>query len=304
MALDFLLLLLGLAVVAKFSTIVVDSAAKLSQITGISRTVIGFIFIGIATSLPELSVGVISSLEREGELSVGNLLGANVTNLTLILGFMAFIGFNLGKIYSQQLKRAIAVTAGIAVMLISLGTAGFLFGVFLLSVYYVFSVAIMREGFAVGEVNTLEAAKSALKLIISVAIVVASAYVATNSAIALAAVLGVSSTIIGATIISVGTTMPELSVNIAAVRKRNIPLAIGNTIGTITANLALILGVVAMMNPVLISADAVLLGLILVAISSIVYVLADRMVFGIKEALFLSSVYIIYLLLLLVFGAI
>lgn len=293
---DFLLLILGLAVLAKFSAVVVDAAAKLSQITGISKIFIGFIFIGLATSLPELSIGIISSFGNNGALSVGNLLGANITNLTLILGLMAFIGFNLGKIYSSQLKRAIAVTMGIAIMLMFIGSVGLLFGAFLLCIYYLFSAAIMKEGLAIGEqVYTFEAAKAGLKMIVSVIVVIASAYVATNSAVALAASLGMSSAIIGATIISIGTTMPELSVNIAAVRKRNISLAIGNTVGTITTNLAMVLGVVAMINPVIISAEIILLASVFAAICAVVYVLASRLKFGIKEGLLLASIYVIYI---------
>jgi len=305
MVLDLFFLLSGLAIIAKFSSIVVDAATKLSQITGISKTAIGFIVIGVGTSLPELSIGLISSLENHGELSVGNLLGANITNLTLILGFMAFIGFNLGKIYSQQLKRAIAITAGIAVILVSLGTAGFLFGLFLLSIYYMFSMSVMRKGIIIGEnVDTFVAAKAALKLLISVAIVVMSAYVTTNSAISLAAVLGMSNTIIGATIISIGTTMPELSVNLAAVRKRNLSLAIGDFIGTITSNLALILGIVTIINPVHMSADILLLASLFLATSMLVYVLASRLSFGLKESLLLTAIYVIYLLSLFIIGVV
>ncbi len=300
MALDLFLLLSALAVIAKSSSIVVDSAVKLSQITGVSRTVIGFIFIGVATSLPELSIGIISSLENQGTLSVGNLLGANVMNLTLILGLMSFVGFNIGKIYSQQLKRAIAITVGIAIMIISAGSAGFLFGAFLVSVYYLFSAAIMRGGFAVAQVNALEALRAAVKLIVSVAIVVMSAYVATNSAVSLAGALGISNAIIGAAIISIGTTMPELSVNVAAILKRNIPLAIGDMTGTITTNLALVLGIVTMINPVIISPDIALLSALLVMAGLAAYLLAGRMAFGIKEALFLTAIYFVYISVLLV----
>ncbi len=295
--LELFLFLSALAVVAKFSTVVVDSATKLSQVTGISRTVIGFAFIGVATSLPELSIAVISSLEKQGALSLGNVLGANIMNLTLILGFMAFIGFNLGSVYSQQLKRAIAIAAGIAFMLLFSSTAGFLFGAFLLSVYYLVFAALIRDGFvSAGNVSAFDAAKSAVKLLTSVFIVVAAAYVVTNSALLLASDIGISAPLIGATIISVGTTMPELSVNVAAVKKRNISLAVGDLIGTLVANLALVFGIAAMINPITISQDILSLAVISLLAYSVVYVLSRRMVFGLKESLLLISMYVLYIL--------
>lgn len=304
MLIDFLLLLAGIAVVAKFSSIVADAAVTLSRITGISRTVIGFIFIGLGTSLPELSIGVISSLENHGTLSVGNLLGANITNLTLILGLMAFIGFNTGNIYSLKLRQTLAATAGISFILIYTGSAGFLFGLFLLCIYYVFSTAIIKDGFVAGEkTDTAEAVKAAIKLIVSVAIVVTAAYVTTETAIGLAVSWGIADSIVGATIISIGTTMPELGINVAAVRKRNISLAIGDTIGTIISNLALILGIVTMINPVVITADIIVLGIMSIAVCSFVYLLSLRQKFGIKEAVILVSMYIIYILSLLVIEA-
>lgn len=300
---DLLLLLSALVIVGKFSSVIVDSAVRLSQITGISRAVIGFIFIGVGTSLPELAIGIISSLERQGALSVGNLIGANVTNLTLILGIMSFIGFNLGKIYAQKMKRAVALTAGITFILILGGVTSFLFGLFLVCVYYLFFATIMKEGFVLDNRINGSVARAALKLVISISIVVAAAYVTTNSAVALASVLGIASPLIGATLISIGTTVPELSVNIAAIKKRNIPLAVGDSIGTIVSNLALILGIVSMINPVIISAEIAALGITSILACAIVYVLAGRMAFGLKEAFFLSSFYVLYLLFIMLSGA-
>jgi cation:H+ antiporter len=295
MSLDFLLFLSGLAVVAKFSTVAVESAVKLSQITGMSKTLIGFIFIGLSTSLPELAVGVVSSLGNNGHLSAGNVIGANITNLTLILGLMAFTGFNLGKIFSRQLKDAIAVTTGIALILLFMGTATLLFGLFCVCLYYTSSAAIAKRGIAIGDVNA-ESAKAAIRLLASVAAVVTGAYIVTNSAVTMSEMLGISSPILGATILSIGTTLPELSVNVAAVKKRNISLAVGDTIGTITSNLALILGVAIMINPISITRDILFLAAFLAAINSIVYVLAGRMTFWLKESLLLISLYVLYIL--------
>lgn len=296
--------IISLAVLAKFSILVVNAAAELSQTTGISRTFIGFIFVGLATSLPEFSIGIISSIENMGEISVGNLLGANITNLTLILGVMAFIGFNMGKIYSRQIMDAALAVAGICLMLVLIGGAGLIFGVFLLCVYYIFSSSVMKHGFVSGDVvSTPQAAKTAAKLVLFVAVVVISSYVITDSAVLLASDLGIPAAIIGATIISVGTTLPEMSVNIAAVMKRNISLAIGDTTGTVVSNISMILGTVVLINPVAVSADIAALALALAAVSGVVYFMANRQVFGMKESAILVSIYAAYMFYFVTHGA-
>jgi len=300
---ELLLLIAGLVVVGKFSSVVVESAIKLSQITGISRAVIGFIFIGIGTSLPELSIGIISALESRPELSAGNLLGANIMNMTLILGLMAFVGFNLGKIYAQKMQRALMLTTVVSLIIAMMSVTSFLFGAFLVCVYYLFFATIMKEGFVLGDkINGSDAAKTALKLTVSIVIVIAAAYVTTNSALALSGSLGLSSSIIGAAVLSIGTTMPELSVNIAAIRKRNIPLAVGDSIGTIVSNIVLIMGIVSMITPVIVSAEIIILGVISILAYSTVYIMAGRMAFGIKEGLLLLSFYVAYIF-YLVLGA-
>ncbi|MBI2076608.1 MAG: sodium:calcium antiporter [Candidatus Aenigmarchaeota archaeon] len=293
------LLMLSLLVLVKFSNVTVDSAARLSKVSGISPTIIGFIFIGISTSLPELAIALASSLQGEGQLSLGNLIGANIYNLTLILGLMSFVGFSTTKILSSQMKYAAFMTTLIAAFLIYTRISGFVFGLFLLALFYMFAASIKKVSIPYRK-KSENVSKNILKLIFAVSAVVISARVATDSSVLVAASLGLSEAMIGASLLALGTTLPEMSVNIAAVRKRNIALAVGDTVGTIMANLALVAGVASMINPITITSDITGLLIMLMSANAIFFYLARKMQFGFRQGSLLLSAFAIYLLVVFV----
>lgn len=301
MILNIFLLLLGLLILIKSSSITIDRAVKLSKLSGISQLAIGFIFIAVITSLPELSIGIISSLQGNGILSMGNLIGANISNLTLVLGSIAFIGFNLGKIYSRQIEQSVIITTAIAIFLIILGNAGFIFGIFCLAIFYIFSSSIAKVAIEVEVegIKSLEIIKAVFHLLLAISFVIIAAYIVTNSSIALAESLGITESVIGATILAIGTTLPELSVSLAAARKRNISLAIGNIVGSMITNLTLILGVVSLINPIVFGHDIITALSFLIAVNLIFLLLAHRMKFGIREGVALLSIFILYLIIIL-----
>jgi cation:H+ antiporter len=299
MLIEFVLLVVGLAVLAKSSTVTIDRAVILSRLSGISQMMIGFVFIAVATSLPELTIGIISSLRGNGLLSVGNLLGANILNLTLVLGSMAFAGFILEKKYLLKIDQSIIITTFIAFSALLLGRIDFAFGVFCLIVFYLFSTSVMKEGIELEKSRpvsrTLETVKAVAYLLVAVAFVILSSKIITENSVMIASQLGVAESVIGATILSMGTTLPELSVSVAAVKKKNISLALGNIIGSIVTNLTLILGIVAVINPLIIGSDIVKTAAAMITVNVIFMLLARRMSFGIKESLLLGSVFIFYL---------
>jgi cation:H+ antiporter len=132
--------------------------------------------------------------------------------------------------------------------------------------------------------------------------VVASAYIVTHSAITISKNFGIAEAILGATILSIGTTLPELSVNMAAIKKRDIGLAIGDTIGSLVTNLTLILGISSIINPITISnLESFLLGFF-VLVSIIILFLATRMRFDKWTGVVLISIYVAYILSLTVFA--
>lgn len=305
MPLDAVVLIAALLVLVKASNITIEKAARLSKLTGISHVVIGFIFVAVSTSLPELSIAVISAAAKENQISFGNLLGANITLLTLVLGIMAFAGFKPKRKDFLELDQAVIITTIMALFLIVTKISNIAVGIFSIILFYVFSEQVVREGVDVGMNNNKglpisDKIKAAAELIASVLVVVASAYVVTSSAVSISKSFGIAETIIGATIISIGTTLPELSVNMAAIKKKDFGLAVGDTIGSIVTNMTLVLGVSSIINPITIGRiESFLLGFFVLT-SLLFLLIATRMRFDKLAGLALIGIYAGYIITLMV----
>jgi len=299
MLFEILLLIIGLALLVKFSDYTIKNCVKLSKLTGISQIAIGFILIAVATSLPELTIAITSSVEGEGILSFGNLVGANISNLALIFGLVAISGFTISRKEFDEIADAIIVTSVIAIFLFFLGFADAVFGLFCLILFFMFSDIVMKSGIKIKNyktnLKTPEIVKSIAFVLVSVAFVIIGAYITTNSALNLARIFGMAETAIGGTILAIGTTLPELSVGIAAIRKRNVDLAIGDGIGSIVTNLTLILGIASIIHPITFESVTNILLISLIVINIIFLFLARRLKFGKKEGIILILIYVVYL---------
>jgi cation:H+ antiporter len=308
MVLEFFLLILGFVVLVKSSDIVIGRAITLSQLTGISGLTIGFIFLAITTSLPELAVTVISALRGEGILGVATLFGANIADIAFVFALMTLFGsfIIVGKDF-QRILHAVMITSVIAIISLSLGRLDFTFGIFALFIFYLFSSSIVREGFPIGgkeapRLITLEVVNCILIIIAGITVVIISAKVITDSAIAIANLLNVCESLIGATILPIGTTLPEAAVCIAALKKMNIELAVGNIIGSLVANLALILGLGAAIS-VIVLGPVVKASIIFLLITNVVFlVMAKKGKFGLTHGAILLLIYFIYLVSMFLIG--
>jgi len=298
MALDFILLLIGLAFLVKFSSLTIKNAIRFSHLTGISSMTVGFIIIAVATSLPEFAIAIISSLKNEGLLSLGNIIGANISNVALIFGITSLIGFQLKRFDVVQAQKILIITTIIAIFILILRILNYVLGIFLLIVFYIFSKAIVKNRTKAKQRAKglrIESIKSLIYLLVSIIFVVISASIVTDSAVKLADKIGIAESVIGATILAMGTTMPELSVNIAAIRKKNVGLAVGNTIGSVITNITLILGVATLINSISVG-YAEIVGLVsLILINVLFFFLLARGVFRKYEGIILLAVYAVYL---------
>ncbi len=300
--LEIFLLIAGLAVLAEASSFTIDNAIKLSKSSGINEMTIGFIFIAIATSLPELSIAIISSLSENGALSMGNLIGADITNLSLIFGIIAFIGFKIKRRDVENISLAVILVSIISIFLIILRRTDLALGVFLLIIFYLFSRIILDSGIKISNrfrPNRTNIAKLSILILGGVGMVIISAYIVTYYAVFIASEFGLSEALIGATIIALGTTLPELSVNLAAVHKKNPELAIGNSIGSIVTNMTLILGIASIINPISVGVSSFVALILLLFISLVFVFIANRLSFNKKEGIVLFMLYFFYLIFLM-----
>ena len=302
MLFDFAILVLALVVLIKASSSTINNAVKLSKLSGISELTIGFMVIAVSTSMPELAIAIISSYRGEGAISFGNIIGANITNLTLAFAIMAFYGARFKIRSIVEVDKAIILTTMVAFFLIIIGMSGFIFGIFAISLFYLFSSFVYRNEIKVNHfhgLKTVETLKAIFFVFMSILVIVISAHIIVNASISIAKDLGIAETIIGATILAIGTTVPELTVSIAAIKGRRYALALGGIIGSIVTNLTLVLGIASIINPILITSQSVVLLISLIFVNLFFMLIAYRTKFGIAEGIALLSVYILYLMVMI-----
>jgi cation:H+ antiporter len=266
-----LILLASIITLVIASDVTINNAVKVSNVTGFGKTTIGFILVGFATSLPELSVAFFGvSLESIG-VSIGNILGSNITNIALVLGICFIIVAikcpRFQCLYPAMAKEEIGnlyfglfIASLIPLALLYVGQASQLIGVILLTifVFYMFQLSRVKRP---KEQATLSNGRSRVRhytllTLVGAAVVVASAFFIVESASFIATIAGIPPVIIGATIVAFGTSIPELATSISSARKGHFNLALGNIVGSCFINITLILGVALIMSPLTVNIAA------------------------------------------------
>ncbi len=278
--LELLVLLVSVAVLAKSSATVVENATKLSAFFGISTIAIGFILISVSTSLPELSVSVLSSTSGHGAIAAGNVFGSNIANILLVLGLGAFLyGFSIKRNELLDIGLVLVLTTVISAYIlyaasISQSALAFPEGLVLLGLFGVYVYHVLRRSKSDranrDKVSKKEALGAFLWFFAAILVVLASSGFVVESAIKLAAELGLAESFIGATLVAIGTSLPEMSVDLQAIRKKQYGLALGDAIGSNMTNLTLVLGIAAVINPISITLPIFIIALLFAITANIV----------------------------------
>ncbi|GAA1730196.1 calcium/sodium antiporter [Microcella frigidaquae] len=258
MLLDIVFIVVGLVVLVAGGEALVRGASTLAAKAGISPLVIGLVVVSAATSAPELAVTLDAVLRGEPDLAVGNVVGSNIVNILFILGISALV---MPLIIKRQLVRFdIPVMVGISVLLVAVsldGSITLVDGLLLLAglaLHTVMSIVIgRREGSGAETVEPALNSKPAplwlalLLLIAGIGLLVLGARLLVDGAVGIATALGISSLVIGLTVVAVGTSLPELAASIIAVRRGERDMAVGNIVGSNIFNIGMVLGLPAVL---------------------------------------------------------
>ncbi len=263
-------LVLSVILIYKSSGWVIRYSVLLSRLLGISTVVVGFVLLAVSTSLPELLVTLFAAVEGEMGFGMGNILGSNMLNVNFItaLAVLSFGAFRLGKGDSQGLVEMMLIASTVTLVVLSIPWLWFLHGIVLITIFGVVALKIYhggrveKETVEKGEIPIPEESRRllglfrrdipsivVLKFVFSVSVLLAASRLLVDSSITLAGIAGVSATLVGATIAAAGTSLPEVSTTLAAVRRRNYGLAMGNLTGSAVANVTLVLGALAVVSP-------------------------------------------------------
>ena len=259
--LEVLILLASLAVLMKTSHWVIDSSVKIARLANLSEMVIGFLFIAVATSLPELAVSIAAIMSDAIGVSIGNVLGSNIADIALIVGVAAFFGpVAIKKKMLRDISTILFLTSMVLIVLLGMTFASQYIGVVLLAIFVVFVffsvrrravVAVGAEGIPKKDHGIR--ARAMIRTIGFFALgmtgVLASSHFIVTSASNIALILGIAEAVIGASIIAVGTSLPELAVALAALKSKRWGLVLGDAMGSALTNLTLVLGFVLTVSP-------------------------------------------------------
>jgi cation:H+ antiporter len=237
-----------------------DAAEKVGLALGFSPFIIGMTIVAAGTSFPELVAATLASLQNAPGIVVGNVVGANLANIFLILGLSAIVGRDL-RVDRELMRVDLPLLVGSAFfLLVAVWNSPFtrlegLLALAGLAVYLHFTVSEKEE--AVGEVvEDLEVvseepvgARTYLVLVASLVVVFLAAQGVVTAVTGLASQLGVGTELIAITVLSVGTTLPELSVTVVAARRGYNELAVGNITGSNIFNAFAVMGIPSLFGP-------------------------------------------------------
>ena len=259
-----IILLAGFVPLIYGADLLVDYASALAKKLNIPNIVIGLTIVAFGTSAPELVVNVFASLEHNSAIALGNILGSNIFNIGGILAVSAIITPLAVRNSTTWIEIPLALLAGIVVFALAndklidgseISSLSRIDGIVLLIFFVIFLVynfTLIKKGGFTDEVSVKDVApwKATLLVIAGLVLLVAGGRVIVYGAIEVASRLGISERVIGLTIVSIGTSLPELATSVVAARKKNFDIAIGNVVGSNIFNIFFILGVSATIYPV------------------------------------------------------
>ncbi len=302
---SILLLAISLLLIAVLSERVIRYVLELSKAFGLSEMAAGFILLSVTTSLPELSVSTVAAFTGEGGLSVGNVLGSNIANLTIIIGLAVFLSKTevLVKGESQkELVQFLFLSSIIPLFIVQRGSLGPVLGFVLLTLFVYFSVTISRKTNKTelydSTTNKRETAMVCVKFAVGVALIIVLSRFLVDSSVDVAEFIGLPPAIIGATVIGLGTSLPELATTIQALKKKLFSMALGNLLGSCITNITLILGVSSLISFSEVNVLAVesIMFYVLLSTLSVWYMIGSSERISKRGALFLCGVYVMFIL--------
>ena len=267
MLVPFLLLLVGMVVLIIAGDLMVRGAAALARHWGVPALIVGLTIVAFGTSAPELVVGVQAVMRGAGELAAGNVIGSNIANVLLALGLPALIMAIPTNMTGVARNTFICLFA--TVLFIALAfmhnplitwQGGILFAGIIIYLLYMFSLA--RSGVhdpILDEMTEIDEGKDGLptNMLLSLVFVlggivglVVGGKLIVDNAVTIATAMNISETIIGLTIVAIGTSLPEIATVIVASYRGHSEVAIGNVLGSNVFNLFAVMGATAMTGPV------------------------------------------------------
>lgn len=284
---SFVYLIVGFVLLVVGADKFVAGASAAARKLGVPALIVGLTVVAFGTSAPELAVSVTAAMSGANEIAVGNVVGSNIFNLLVVAGLSAVLcPLALDRdILRRDWPLSMAAAAILTAMVAWNGDISRLEGLVLLALFAGLMVLQLRPALqnraallAQKDENEVQMKPSliAVNIVIGLAAIILGGQLAVNGATGIARMFGLSETLIGLTIVAIGTSLPELVTSLVAARRGQNDIAMGNVIGSNLFNILLILGVSALISPISVLPTAVIDGAILLVVSLLFYLPARK----------------------------
>ena len=299
MFLNILILLVGFVLLVKGADIFVDGSSSIAKILKVPSIIIGLTVVALGTSAPELAVSITAAAKRANELAISNVIGSNIFNLLVVLGVCAIV--TKVPVEEKIIVRDLPLSIGVSIFLLIASCFGFIIKfnfknvpmsanvgmvsrligailllIFIIYIVYIINYSIKNPTTEVEEYKKMSMQKSIVYIILGLVMIVCGGEAVVNAAKELARLFGMSETLIGLTIVAVGTSLPELATSLMAARKNEVNLAVGNAVGSNIFNMLLILGTSSVICPIAVNFASMIDLTILIFVSILVLIFALR----------------------------
>ena len=259
MLINILSIVIGIVLVLWGADRLTDGSVAVAERLGIPQIVIGLTIVAMGTSMPEFCSSLVSALNHQPGMAVGNVVGSNIFNSLLIVGAAAVVAPI--SILRSSVKKDIPFALVASMLLVLLcgfdGKIQRYDAAILLVFFAIFMYMTLREAktgsaeqpSAEGQTKPMSRLMAAVWIVVGLACLIGGSTVFVNGASELASALGVDPTIIGLTIVAMGTSLPELATSVVSATKGNSGIAIGNVLGSNVFNILFILGVTGVISP-------------------------------------------------------
>ena len=300
---QIILLIVGFVFLIKGADYFVSGSSSVAALLKIPTIIVGLTIVAIGTSAPEAAVSITAAVNGNNAMAVSNIIGSNLFNLLFIIGLCAMLKeLDIGrqmleKDYPFLIVATIAIVAFILIGWNILRIEGIvlliLFAVYLF--YLVYSAKKSKEGQYVGKPK-LTLPKSIVYMIIGLVGIVLGGELVVNNASSIAITFGMSETLVGLTIVSIGTSLPEVATSLTALKRKENELVIGNVIGSNLFNIIFVLALSATISPITLQSNILVDLCLMLFITVLTYVFArTQNKFDKKEGILLLVIFIIYM---------
>lgn len=309
----YIWLVVGFVLLIKGADLFVEGSSSVAKIFKVPTVIIGLTIVAMGTSAPETSVSISAALQGANEIAVSNVVGSNFFNLLVVVGVCALLQpINITKSlikrdYPYSIFATVLILAFLVIGLFVSGQPQLtrIDGIILLVAFVFYLVILIRftlisiatgHKVDVEEVKTRSLPVSIIFIVIGLAGVIYGGDFVVNSATAIATTFGMSNTLIGLTIVAIGTSLPELVTSIVAAKKGEADLALGNVIGSNIFNILLVLGISSTVHTIEVKFDSIIDTSLLLIVNVVVLaiVLKKKSSIGKGVGVFMILMYVVY----------